>query len=99
MSLPADVLKQIKCCLNEDEHILIDPVLLKCGANACKECISESLSCLVKCLNCNGSHSKYDYFTINKLANSLIHFVMKDLSGNLHKEIKSIKEDLKGLVL
>ena len=98
MSLPADILKQIKCCLNEDEHILIDPVLLKCGGNACKECISESLS-LVKCLNCNGRHSKYDFFTINKIANSFIQLVMKDLSGNLHKEIKSVKEDLKGLFL
>ena len=67
MSLPDYILKQIKCCLSaDDNHIQIDPVLLKCGGNACKECVTGS----IKCLNCNETHLKGDFIE-NKLAESL----------------------------
>jgi hypothetical protein len=96
MSLPDYVLKEIKCCLNEDQHILLDPVLLKCGGNACKECINDPSKTSVACFKCKSSHLKND-FTDCKVAESLIRYVLKDLSKNLDDEIKLIKDHLKGL--
>ena len=94
MSLPDYVLKQINCCLSakDDNHFLIDPVILKCGGNACKVCVSDS----IKCLNCNSVHSNI-YYIECKSAESLIRFIMKDLSANLDDQIRSTKDLLKGL--
>jgi hypothetical protein len=36
------LLNQIKCCSPTDGHITIEPILLKCGGNICKQCIIES---------------------------------------------------------
>ena len=95
MSLPDYILKQIKCCLSEnDSHVLIDPVLLKCGGNACKECVKG----FIKCLNCKSTHFEND-FTECQSAESLIRFVMEDLSANLDEEIRSTKDLLKGFYL
>ena len=96
MSVPDFVLKQIECCLSgeDDNHFLIDPVILKCGGNACKVCVSGSS----KCLNCNRTHSKND-FTECKLGESLIRCFIKDLSANLNYELRSIKDSLKGFNL
>ena len=43
MPIPGNILKQIKCCLYDDGHIVNEPVVLKCGANACKKCVSDSI--------------------------------------------------------
>ena len=92
MPIPDYVLRQIECCLNENEnHILVDPVLLKCGGNACKECVTGS----IKCQNCNGRHLKGD-FTENKSTESIIRFFMNDLRDNLDKDIRCIKDLLNG---
>ena len=53
MPIPEDLLDQIKCCLNEDGHIVHDPVLLKCGYNACKKCCSDPVVSTFKCLRCH----------------------------------------------
>ena len=90
MPIPEYVLKQIKCCLNE-KHVLLDPVLLKCGGNACKECASGS----IKCLNCNETHLKGDFIE-NKSTESLIRFFMNDLYANLDEEIRSMRALLNG---
>ena len=92
MSIPDYVLNQIKCCSNcEDKnHVLIEPVLLKSGGNACKECINDSF----KCLHCNSIHSNHD-LTECKSAESLIRYFMKDLSDHLDVEIHSTKDLLK----
>ena len=93
--IPDYVLNEIKCCLHKDPHILLEPVLLKCGGNACKGCINDPSKSSVKCFKCSSTHKKND-FTENKSTESLIRFVMKDLSKNLDDEIKSMKEILKG---
>jgi hypothetical protein len=36
------LLNQIKCCSPTDGHITIEPILLKCGGNICKQCLIES---------------------------------------------------------
>ncbi len=40
MSLNTDILRELKCCLNSDGHIVCKPVLLKCSGNACKNCVN-----------------------------------------------------------
>jgi hypothetical protein len=95
-AVPDYILKDIKCCLNEDQHILLEPVLLKCGGNACKGCISDSSTASVKCLKCNTTHDKNDFIE-NKSFESVIRFFLKDLSNNLDDEIKSMKDLLTGL--
>ena len=96
MPVPDFVLKQINCCLSgqDDSHVLIDPVILKCGGNACKVCVGGSS----KCLHCHIIHSNYD-FTECKLGESLIRCFIKDLSANLDEEIRSTKDLLKGFYL
>ena len=95
MSLPDYVFKQIKCCLSaDDSHIIIEPVILKCGGNACKECVIGSF----KCLHCNNTHSNDDY-TDCKSVESLIRFVMKDLNSDLDDQIRSTKDLLKSFYL
>ena len=96
MSIPDYVLNEIKCCLHEDQHIILEPVLLKCGGNACKGCINNCNKSSVKCFKCNSLHTKHDY-TENKSTESFIRFVMRDLSKDLDLEINSIKDVLKGL--
>ena len=95
MSLPDYVLKQIKCCLSQDEHILVEPVILKCGGNSCKECIKNDR---FECLNCNMKHDINDFVEC-KSTESLIRFVMSDLSQSLDEEICSIKVRLTGYIL
>ena len=95
MSIPDYIFKQVECCMSaDDNHFLIEPVLLKCGGNACKVCVSGS----TKCLHCNSVHSNNDYIEC-KTAESLIRFFMTDLSASLDEEIRLIKELLKGFYL
>ena len=94
-SVPDYVLKDIKCCLNEDQHILLEPVLLKCGGNACKGCINDLNKTSVRCFKCNSTHDKND-FAENKSFESLIRFFLKDLSKNVDDELKSMKNLLAG---
>jgi hypothetical protein len=94
-SIPDYVLNEIKCCLHEDPHILLEPVLLKCGGNACKGCINDIIKSSFKCLKCNSTHNKNDFIE-NKSTETFIRFLMKDLSENLNNEIKKMKGLLSG---
>ena len=60
MPLSKELIKQIKCCLNNenDEHIVIEPIVLTCGFNSCKECINDSKDKMIHCYACNGEHEK-----------------------------------------
>ena len=95
MPLPDYVLKQIKCCLSQDEHIIVEPAKLKCGGNACKECIK---SYHFKCENCSIKHDKDDFVEC-KSTESLIRFVMSDLSQSLDEKLCSIKSLSTGYIL
>jgi hypothetical protein len=97
-TIPEYVLNEIKCCFHEDQHILLEPVLLKCGGNACKGCIDDLKESFFKCSKCNSTHNKNDFFE-NKSSEALIRFLMKDLTENLNKEIKSMKGLLSGYSL
>ena len=79
MPIPEAFLNQIKCCAFNDGHIAIEPVLVKCGANVCKECIKTTE--VINCYNCNGTHEKKDSINspINNLSESMVQYYLKDL--------------------
>ena len=99
MSLGGELLKQLKCCLSNDGHILHEPILLKCGANACKKCINESLSGTTKkCFHCNFNHEKVkdDDMTINSIADTLVKSSLSDLFEDLEIKMSNTVEFLTG---
>jgi hypothetical protein len=101
MSLPEAILTQIKCCLSNDGHIIIDPVLLRCKGNACKECVSDSKEEVITCYSCSGKHEKINLLnsTENTLAETLVKTFIDDLFEYTEKRIKKITETLKGEIL
>ena len=98
MTLNEIILNQLKCCLNDDEHIVIEPILFKCGGNACKECVKNSYDAEIKCYCCNGKHLKDDLLDspFNKIADSLVQINLKDLFEYLEMKMKSTVNSLKG---
>jgi hypothetical protein len=98
MPIPEDILKQMKCCLHDDHHIVNEPVLLKCGGNACKKCVNYSNYGMIKCFFCDGQHEKNDCLNApnNKMVESVIKIFLDDLFQDLNKKIESTKELLKG---
>jgi hypothetical protein len=99
MQIPENILNKIKCSLNNDGHIVNEPILLDCGANACKKCIFDSTNTTLRCYSCNGSHEKNDLLkaSINKLAESVIHVYSNDLIHYLNESLESSVACLKGL--
>ena len=41
---------------HKDPHVLLEPVILKCGGNACKYCIDDPNKSFVKSFKCNSKH-------------------------------------------
>jgi hypothetical protein len=101
MPIPENILKQIKCCLYDDGHIVNDPVVLKCGANACKKCVSDSIDGKIKCYFCNGQHEKNDLMNApnNKMVESVITLFLDDLFQDLNKKLESTLVLFKGMSL
>jgi hypothetical protein len=93
MPIPEDLLNQIKCCLNEDGHIVHGPVLLKCGYNACKKCCSDPVVSTVMCFSCHNSHDKNELLTLpnSKEPNLIIQRYLNDLYQDLNLKVESIK--------
>ncbi len=99
MSIPEKILKSLKCCLSGDEsHIFHEPILLKCGGNACKKCVIDSTDLKIKCFGCNSEHAKKDLLDkpINKALESVIQFFLNDLFIDLNMKLESITGILKG---
>ena len=93
MPIPEALLNQIKCCLNEDGHIVHEPVLLKCGLNPCKKCCSDPVVSIVKCLRCHAIYEKKELLTSpnNKLADLIIQTYLNHLFQDLNLKLDSIK--------
>jgi hypothetical protein len=56
MPIAEEVLNVMKCCLLNDGHIAIIPILLSCGAIGCKQCILRSNNEEIDCYSCKGKH-------------------------------------------
>jgi hypothetical protein len=94
MPIPKIILNQLKCCLFDDGHIVYEPIILRCGANACKKCIIDSYDTTLKCFGCKNNHEKIDFLNkpINKLVNSVIEVYSNDIIQYLSKLVR-IKKD------
>ena len=79
MTIYEDILNQLKCCAFNDGHIAIEPVLVKCGAYICKECIKTAS--VINCYNCNDTHETKDLINspIYKLSESMVKIYLNDL--------------------
>jgi hypothetical protein len=103
MSIPKEVLNKIRCCLFDDGHIVIEPVVLKCGANACIKCFDNSTVTKIKCFGCNETHKKNDLLnaaeTDSEIVDSLIHSFLPDLFEDLKNKLETTAELLKSLFL
>ena len=97
MPIPENKLSQMKCCLNDDGHIVHEPVLFKCSYNACKKCISDSTVATIKCFGCNGNHENVDLLNAadNKIVDALINSLLSDLFEDLKNKMKSTAQLLK----
>ena len=102
MPVPKQLLKQMICCLSEDNHILCEPIMIRnCGGHACKLCINRKLVSIdsIKCFYCNKEH-KRDYLLkmeVNATMKSLIEETyLKDLINELNEELKEKLEVCKG---
>ena len=98
MAIPETILTQMKCCLTQDYHVAIEPILLKCGANACKDCINSSTDEALICFSCHEKHEKkcFQDAPVNKMAESVVQFFLKDLFKDLDEKILNFKQDIKG---
>ena len=98
MPLSKQVLNELECCLHDDGHIVIDPVLLKCGGNACNSCINNIQSTVVDCKSCKETHEKKYLLecTSNRLASTLVKDYLSDLFQYVDKKVEYLTQSLKG---
>jgi hypothetical protein len=97
MPIPEALLNQIKCCLNEDGHIVHDPVVLKCSYNACKKCCSDLVVSTVECLRCHTIYNKNGLLNANN--NKAIESIIKLFLNDLFQDLNLKQESINGLKL
>ena len=98
MPLPEAVINQLKCCAFNDGHIAIEPVLVKCGANACKECVKGEV---IYCYTCNGTHETKDSINspIIKSSESMVQYFLNDLFEYTKEIKKTIGSKLSSILI
>ena len=91
--------KEILCCLTTDRHIVEEPILLKCGGNACKKCILNSNEKLIRCFSCEDKHEQNDFINakINETAELIISSSLGSLFEDLNSKFEAITIELKGI--
>ena len=98
MSINDNLLKLMKCCLDEDEHIALDPVLvIECQNNACKRCIIDSKEENIYCYGCKNNHEKTNLLIApsNKFVEEFIKCFSNDLFACVDEKLKASFESLK----
>ena len=98
MPIPEQILNQMKCCLSNDGHIVIEPVLLTCGANACKQCVNLSSEEMMKCFSCNEKHAKKNFLnsSINTFVETSVKSFLAELFQDLNFKLNTTIEASKG---
>ena len=93
MTIPEDILSDLKCSIKSDFHYAYEPILLKCGSNACKNCIIDSPNEKIKCYGCGDDHDKKDYLDskINKIAKTVAVSFLNDLIEDLNSKLSSLE--------
>ena len=100
MPLNSEILNKLKCCLNSDGHIAIEPVLLKCKGNACRNCIDNFDEIKGKCNYGNCKHKKNEALNapVNEIVQLLIKQNLEELFDYLEPKIQSVKNDIQGIL-
>ena len=101
MPIPAPVINQMKCSFFNDGHIAIEPIQLKCGATACRECVNNSSDEKIDCNSCKEKHEKKDLINlpVNKVAETLVHNFLEDLLEDIKIKYKKIRSAIKGKII
>jgi hypothetical protein len=78
---------------------VIEPLLLKCGGNACKSCVKDS-HFVIRCYNCNNLHEKRDLLECseNKMAESVISSSVDELFSYLNTKLENTVKSINGKV-
>ena len=100
MPLNQIIIDELRCCLDENEHIVLEPILLKCGRNGCKDCIKKSNESEIQCHYCKEKHSTKDLLdsSVNKIADVLVNSSLPDLFDYLEAKLKLAMSALTGLI-
>jgi hypothetical protein len=95
--IPETLLNQMKCCSSTDGHITIEPVLLRCGGNICKQCIIESDKRFINCFECHGKHKRKHVLESpnNKIVETMVHSFLNDLFQYVDSIFKETTDGLK----
>jgi hypothetical protein len=99
MVIPDEMQKQIKCCLNSQDHIVFEPKLINCGGNACSKCIENLTLTRVKCYYCKNEHEKDELqqMPLNLAIGEMIQKrFLKELVINLNTSLKKMSDTIKG---
>jgi hypothetical protein len=101
MPIPEAILNQMKCCLFNDGHIAIEPILVSCGSSVCKKCVVGSKEEVIKCFSCNENHKKSEIIKgpLNKVAESLVQKFLNDLFEYVETAIKKCSASVKGILI
>ena len=100
MPITESLLKRIKCCLNKDEHLAVDPVLVsECQNTACKQCIVDSKDENIYCYGCKNKHEKTSLLKApaHKFVEESIKSSLNDLFEYVDEKLKDSFENLKSI--
>ena len=100
MSINESLLQRIKCSLNKNEHIALDPVVvIECQNTACKQCIFDSKDENIYCYGCKSEHEKTSLLkaSANKFAEDFIKCFLNDLFEYVDGKLKDSFENLKSI--
>jgi hypothetical protein len=91
------IIKNMKCCLENDDHVVQEAIMIRCGGNACKNCIYNSNKSTIKCFYCNEYHQKTELLKMpsNYIFQKLIeNKYFKNLAVDFKRELIQLISDL-----
>ena len=98
MSIPKEVLNELKCCFLNDGHIAVEPIYVSCGAIGCKECIKSSKKEEIECFSCKEKHPTKDLknMPVIKSNENIVKFFASDLFEYAKENLEKTTDFLKG---
>ncbi len=88
-----EILNDCYCSLENDTHFLNEPLQLKCGHSACKQCIGYKKE--VRCRRCQTTIKNNGEFVESKASEDLIEMHVGDLLLKIEERFKMCFESFK----
>jgi hypothetical protein len=100
MPIAEEILNVMKCCLFDDGHIAIEPILVGCGATGCKECFLGSNIEEIDCYSCKGKHKRQDLKNtpVIKSVENLVKYYVSDLFEYVKVNLDKTASSLEGKI-